>query len=125
MEFRIKEAREKCGLSQKDLAEIIGVAPSTLNGYESGKHDPKSELLVKIARACRVTTDYLLFHDLEKENAPSVVGEAEKHFEDTLLDLFNQLNAEGKEILVNIATGLVFSGEYKKLNEDFLGEKEA
>ena len=60
MNFYIKEAREKAGFSQKELAEIIGVAPNTFHGYESGKHDPKSDLLVKIAQACNVSVDYLL-----------------------------------------------------------------
>lgn len=60
MEFRIKEARESAGYSQKDLAELIGVAPSTFNGYENGNHDPKSVLLKKIAAACHVSVDYLL-----------------------------------------------------------------
>ena len=60
MEFQIRKAREKAGFSQKELAEIVGVKPTTFNGYESGKHDPKSDLLVKIANACGVTVDYLL-----------------------------------------------------------------
>lgn len=36
MIFRIKEARENAGYSQKELAKIIGVAPNTFHGYESG-----------------------------------------------------------------------------------------
>lgn len=32
MNFYIKEAREKAGFSQKELAEVIGVAPNTFHG---------------------------------------------------------------------------------------------
>lgn len=60
MRFYIKEAREHAGLSQKELAKIIGVAPNTFHGYESGKHDPKSNLLAAIAQACNTSVDYLL-----------------------------------------------------------------
>ena len=60
MKFQIREAREKAGYSQKELAEIVGVAPNTFHGYESGKHDPKSILLERIAKACHVSVDYLL-----------------------------------------------------------------
>lgn len=60
MEFYIREARETAGYSQKELADIIGVAPNTLHGYETGKHDPKSDLLLKIANACNVSVDFLL-----------------------------------------------------------------
>ena len=60
MRLYIKEAREQAGYSQKELAEILGVAPNTFHGYESGKHDPKSDLLSKIANTCGVTVDFLL-----------------------------------------------------------------
>lgn len=70
MKFRIREARERAGYSQKELAEIIGVAQNTFHGYESGKHDPKTELLSKIATACNVTVDFLLGRDTEH---PSVI----------------------------------------------------
>ena len=60
MKLYIKEARERAGYSQKELADLIGVAPNTFHGYESGKHDPKSDLLISIAQACHVSTDFLL-----------------------------------------------------------------
>lgn len=86
MQFYIKEARELAGYSQKELAEIVGVAPNTFHGYESGKHDPKSALLVKIASACHVSVDYLLTGKMTgewialsgKQNAPSDVSEEAK-----------------------------------------------
>lgn len=86
MEFQIRKAREKAGFSQKELAEIVGVKPTTFNGYESGKHDPKSDLLVKIANACGVTVDYLL--DVDYAKAPSISAEAMKLAKDydTALD---------------------------------------
>lgn len=33
VKFRIREARERAGYSQKELAEIIGVAQNTFHGY--------------------------------------------------------------------------------------------
>lgn len=75
MKFHIKEARELAGLSQKELAEKIGVAPNTFHGYESGKHDPKSNLLADIARVCGVSVDFLLGLE-EKENAPMLREES-------------------------------------------------
>ena len=60
MKFRIKEARESAGYTQAELAEKLGINAVTLSGYETGKHDPKSEMLVKIALILGVTVDYLL-----------------------------------------------------------------
>lgn len=74
MKFQIKEAREAAGYSQKELAKIIGVAPNTFHGYESGKHDPKSDHLIKIAKACHVSVDYLMGFSDE----PHQTGETKK-----------------------------------------------
>ena len=60
MKLEIRRARLRMDLSQKDLAEKLGVSAPTLNGYESGKHEPKPEIIVKIAEICGVTADFLL-----------------------------------------------------------------
>ena len=105
MEFRIKEAREKAGYSQKELAQIIGVAQNTFHGYESGKHDPKSDLLIKIAQACNTTTDFLLgyehyraIHSLETKIAPSYSDEALRLAVD-----YDWLDGHGKQMLRLVA----------------------
>lgn len=60
MVFRIKEARERVGMTQAQLADKLGISFATLSGYETGRHDPRSDTLAEIARICRTTTDYLL-----------------------------------------------------------------
>lgn len=83
MEFRIKEARERVGLSQKDLAKALNIKPTTFNGYETGAHDPKSDVLVAIAKACNTSVDFLLglesFERTKKSPVPAepVTGESE------------------------------------------------
>ena len=58
--LRIKEKREARGLSQKELAEKIGVTPSAINQYESSAKRPSTEYLAKIALELSTETDYLL-----------------------------------------------------------------
>lgn len=60
MKFRIREAREAAGMTQSELAALLGINNVTLSGYETGKHDPKSATLVQIAKICNTTTDFLL-----------------------------------------------------------------
>jgi len=45
---RIREYRRTHGLSQKKLAEQLGVDQSTLAGWESGEHQPTKKLLDKL-----------------------------------------------------------------------------
>lgn len=93
MRFYIKEAREEAGFSQRELAEIVGVAPNTFHGYESGKHDPKSDLLVKIAIACHVSVDFLLGiqNKESKKITPLYSSEARKLAKD-----FDTLDSHGQ-----------------------------
>ena len=45
----LKSAREKKGLSQKEVAEAIGVAKSTYSLYESGNREPNVQTIKRIA----------------------------------------------------------------------------
>lgn len=56
----LKYAREKMGLSQKEVAEGIGVAKSTYSLYESGNREPNVQTIKKIAELLNVTADELL-----------------------------------------------------------------
>ena len=56
----LKIARERKGLSQKDIAEKIGVAKSTYSLYESGNREPNVQTIKKIADLLNVSADELL-----------------------------------------------------------------
>lgn len=57
---RIKELRNEFGMSQKDLAEKIGVAQNTIAQYEKGTAKTSLDVLVNLAVVLKTTTDYLL-----------------------------------------------------------------
>lgn len=42
--IEIKEKRKKLGLTQKQLAELLGVSYQTVNGYENGKEIPATKI---------------------------------------------------------------------------------
>ena len=60
--IRIKEFRESLGLSQKQLADALGLDRTTVNKWESGNNMPTVATLSKIAAFFDVTTDQLLGH---------------------------------------------------------------
>ena len=47
-------------LSQKELAERIGVTESAMSYYVNGVRTPRSDVLTRIAKELETTTDYLL-----------------------------------------------------------------
>ena len=57
---KLKDLRMHSGLSQKQLAEKLGVTKSVISYYESAERTPSPDVLVKIAGVFQVTTDYLL-----------------------------------------------------------------
>ena len=69
--MRIKELRIQNNISQKDLAETIGVAPNTLSQYETGKREPDNSTLIKLAQYFGVTVDYLLKNETPSEVPPN------------------------------------------------------
>ena len=56
----LKAARLKKGVSQKDVAENIGVANSTYSLYESGNREPNVITIKKIAAYLNVSANSLL-----------------------------------------------------------------
>mgnify|MGYP003765920885 CR=1 FL=1 len=61
---RIRALREERGIRQTDLAEAIGVALTTISGYELGTRTPRIDVLTKIAEYFGVTPNYLLANTL-------------------------------------------------------------
>ena len=56
----LKELRRRAGLTQKELADKLGLSKAAVSYYEQSLRSPSPEVLIKIAEAFHVTTDYLL-----------------------------------------------------------------
>ena len=64
---RIRQLREKAGITQLKLAEIAGVTLVHLSNVETGIALPGVEVVIKIADYFGVTTDWIL-----RENVPGL-----------------------------------------------------
>ena len=53
MKTRIKELRARLGMTQEDLAEIVGVRRETILFLEKGKYNPSLLLAKKVAKALK------------------------------------------------------------------------
>jgi|SRR5579859_964599 len=85
---RLREARERKGLSQREVARLCGLGINQINRYENGATDPASHILQKLATSLGVSADYLLGLTDEPIGiaAPSEVKPEERE----LLDMFRQ-----------------------------------
>lgn len=56
---RVKEYREKAGLKQSELAELVHARRETIVHLENGKYNPSLKLAMDIAKAFQVTVEEL------------------------------------------------------------------
>lgn len=99
----LRELREGAKMTQAQLASVIGISRSSLNNYENNFRRPSYETLESYADYFHTDMNSLL-------GGSSSLSEADE----TLLDLFRDLNEEGQHKLLDYALLLCNSGAYSK-----------
>ena len=74
----LRSLRAEKRLSQKKLAEIVGVSPGNVSDWESGKAKPGYVALAALSRCFEVSADYLLELEPEKSGARGEVHRLEE-----------------------------------------------
>lgn len=64
---RLKHLRKENNLTQKDMAEKLGIHSNTISMYEKGNRNIPSTMIKKISDAFNISTDYLLRGEETKE----------------------------------------------------------
>ncbi len=69
---KIYTLRRKCGLSQEQLAEKLGVSRQAVSKWESGTSSPEIDKLILLSEFFNVSIDYLVKEqdELSGDNAP-------------------------------------------------------
>lgn len=57
---RIRDLREDRDLTQKQVAQLLGMSQTGYSKYETGENDIPTAVLIKLADFYQTTTDYLL-----------------------------------------------------------------
>lgn len=73
---KIKALRESAGLTQAEVARMLGISRSGVNAWEMGLSVPSTQYIVELAKKFDVSTDYLL--GIESTSTISVKGLTEK-----------------------------------------------
>ena len=60
---RIKQARIAAGLTQKELADKVGVSRETINAMEKGDYNRTINLCIAICKALNKTLDELFWEE--------------------------------------------------------------
>lgn len=57
---RVLQRRKQLGISQEDLALLVGVSQHQISKYERNANNPRADILEALSDALQTTTDYLL-----------------------------------------------------------------
>lgn len=80
----VRDAREKQNLTQKDLAEKLGMNTHTILELEMGRSNPRAETVLLIAAELHISLDAILYSSTMMPNAVDV----------EVLDFFSGKNRE-------------------------------
>ena len=67
MKNRIREARNKAGLTQKELSEITGISKRSIEEWEAQRVEPSAYKLYNIAQVLKCSIEDLLVIDDEEK----------------------------------------------------------
>lgn len=100
---RIKKARKLRGMSQDELAELVGVSQPSVSEWERGVSNPTMDSLGMVAKVLRVSLEWL--GKGEGEIEPSASYQEAKAAENAplevqLLDLFRAMNWVRQQALI-------------------------
>ena len=57
---RIRDLREDCDLTQKEMAKALNCSQQVYSNYELGQRDIPTDILIKLALFYNVSVDYIL-----------------------------------------------------------------
>lgn len=103
----LRKLIETHGTTQKDLATMLTIAPSTLGNYIQNTREPDFETLKRFASYFSVSTDYLLGYQPDKQSHLT-----EREME--LLQVFRALSDNEQEIYLEQGKSILKVSNKKK-----------
>lgn len=121
----IRNERKKCNITQKELAERLGVSASMIAQYETGKRKPKLETMRKLAEALGVPMGDLVAN-WSDYNTSEIITDLEENDRAVHLNrqarliarYYEELNALGQSKAIEQVEMLTKIPEYQKEKED-------
>lgn len=101
---RIKELRTNAKMSQKDLAELVGVNQTAVSQWERGATSPKHFQVQKLCQVFQVSDSYLLgMGDIKKSPTEQAVSERARELDSVMGTLSEEDQRRVLEFAQNLA----------------------
>lgn len=103
---RLKEAMHIRKMKQSDLARSTGLGKGGISNYVTGRYEPKSDIISKLAQALNVSEMWLWGYDvpMERQNTKGSAAESIELSEGEmiLLDLFRQVPESQQQLVLQM-----------------------
>lgn len=111
----IKTLRISKDLTQKDLADLLGVVPSTIGMYEQGRRIPDLEAIIKLAGIFEISTDSLLGVDTNEHQNKLLTPEVQIPEKEEIWLIYEQLDIGDKAEIRGEIKGMLRHEKYVAL----------
>ena len=93
---RLKERREQLGLTQSEVASLLGITPGAVGNYENGVSTPKADILFKVFDALKCDANYLFQDEINERSQEDAATPLEMEH---LVKKYRDLDEHGKKMV--------------------------
>ncbi len=93
---RLKERREQLGLTQSEVASLLGITPGAVGNYENGVSTPKADILFKVFDALKCDANYLFQDEMNERSQEDAATPLEM---ERLVKKYRDLDEHGKKMV--------------------------
>lgn len=121
---RLRKARKDKGLTQKQLADLIGAKHNSISDWENNKNRPDPDTIEYICSALEIPVSRLFSESVQNKKSPELteVSPRDDKNKQELLQIYDGLNADGQTNMMTYAQFLSEQPQYKKC-QDISDEK--
>ena len=101
---RLQEAMDIANMKQADLARATGLSKGGISNYVTGRYEPKSDIISKLAKALNCSEMWLWGYDvpMERETPPTLTKDELSEGEKALLELFNRVPEDQQKLVLQM-----------------------
>ncbi|MBE6135754.1 MAG: helix-turn-helix transcriptional regulator [Erysipelotrichaceae bacterium] len=88
--MRLRELRNKSGLTQNEIASKLKVSGQTILNWENGIYEPKINQLIELADLFNVSIDYLVERKNNEKTINDICKELEKISKEEMISFIRQ-----------------------------------
>ena len=107
---KLREFRQRAGLTAKEVAEKIGKSDKTVSGWEHGRGQPDADMLFRLCEIYKIKSIAEFYSDGRQEPAEEPLSAAESE----LISLYRSLNGDGRAMLMNTARAFAGNPDMQK-----------